>query len=175
VDKLYAVGSLPMVLNLYLGTKSLIAEQFPLLSRNSYKLFVRTPRLDLLYPLVGLAAITAFLAFRGRKNMRTAAHRNSATTYTLVLTAACVLVCILIALTIGRVQPVSYYRYSTFAVPVIILFGVALWHSVIPFPNTGISTPAGPHCQLWGFVFLFLSPTPGSTATLMSSQTRSGL
>ena len=70
VEKLYELGSLPMVLNLYFGTKGLIAEQFPLLSRNSYKLVVQALRLDLLYPLVGLAAITAFLAFRGRKNER---------------------------------------------------------------------------------------------------------
>ena len=53
VEKLYELGSLPMALNLYLGTKGLIAEQFPLFSRNSYKLVVQSLRLDLLYPLVG--------------------------------------------------------------------------------------------------------------------------
>ena len=138
VEKLYELGSLPMVLNLYLGTKTLIAEQFPLFSRNTYKLVIQTLRLDLLYPLAGLAAMTAFLAFRGRKNERTAAHRNTAERYTLIVTAVCALVCIAIALTIGRTQPVSYYRYSTFTAPIIILFSIALWHSTMPFPNTAI-------------------------------------
>ena len=138
VEKLYELGSLPMALNLYLGTKGLIAEQFPLFSRNSYKLVVQSLRLDLLYPLAWLAAITAFAAFQGRKSTRTTAHRKTAATYTLIISAACVLVCIMIALTIGRAQPVSYHRYSTFAVPIIILAGVALWHSVTPFPDTGI-------------------------------------
>ena len=136
VEKLYELGSLPMVLNLYLGTKGLIAEQFPLLSHNSYKLVVQTLRLDLLYPLIWLAAITAVLAFRGRKKERTTPLRNPATSHTLIITAACVLVFVSIALTIGRTQPVSYHRYSTFTVPVIILLGVALWHSTMPFPNT---------------------------------------
>ena len=138
VEKLYELGSLPMVLNLYLGTTGLIAEQFPLLSRNTYKLVVQTLRLDLLFPLFWLAAITAFLAFRGQKKERRTARRNPATTYVLIITAGCVVVFTLIALTIGRTQPVSYHRYSTFAVPVIILLGVALWHSTMPFPDTAI-------------------------------------
>ena len=138
VEKLYELGSLPMALNLYFGTKGLIAEQFPLLSRNSYKLVVQTLRLDLLYPLVGLAAITAFLAFRARKNEQPTTPRKAAATYTLIITGACVLLCVVIALVIGRAQPISYHRYSTFAVPVIILAGVASWHIAIPFPDTGI-------------------------------------
>ncbi len=136
VEKLYELGSLPMVLNLYFGTKGQIAEQFPLLSRNSYKLVVQGLRLDLLYPLVGLAAITAVLALHGRKKERRTTHRNVAPT--LIITAACVLGCAAIALTIGRAQPISYHRYSTFAVPVIILAGIALWHSSTPFPDRGI-------------------------------------
>lgn len=136
VEKLYELGSLPMVLNLYFGTKGLIAEQFSLLSPNSYKLVVQALRLDLLYPLVGLAAITAFLAFCARKSRRTAADSSAAATYTLIITAACVLVCVAIALTIGRAQPVSYHRYSTFAVPVVILASVAVWHSVRLHPDT---------------------------------------
>ena len=128
VEKLYTLGSLPMVLNLYLGTKGMIAAQFPLLSRDSLNLIMQTLRLDLLYPLIGLSAITAFLAFRGQKDARTATHRNAATTYTLVISAVCVVVCVAIALSIGRAQPVSYHRYSTFVVPVVILASVALWH-----------------------------------------------
>lgn len=138
VERLHELGSLPMVLNLYLGTKGLIAEQFPLLSRNSYKLVVQSLRLDLLYPLIWLAAITAVLAFRLRKEKRRTTPRSPATSYTLIITAACVLVCTLIALTIGRTQPVSYHRYSTFAIPVVILLGVALWHSTWPFPDAPI-------------------------------------
>jgi hypothetical protein len=136
VEKLHELGSLPMVLNLYLGTKALIAAQLPLLSRDSLKLIAQTLRLDLLYPLIGLAVITAVLAFRKRKSERPATGRNAATTYTLIITAACLLVCLVIALTIGRAQPVSYHRYSTFTVPVVILGCVALWHSVVPRPDT---------------------------------------
>ena len=50
--------------------------------------------------------------------------------------------CVLVSscrLTIGRAQPVSYHRYSTFAVPITILAGVALWHTVtLNCPDTGI-------------------------------------
>jgi len=136
VEKLYTLGSLPMVLNLYLGTKRLIASQLPLLSWESFRLIVQTLRLELLYPLVGLAAITGLLAFRGRKAERTVATRNAATTYTLIIAAACLLVCVVIALTIGRTQPVSYHRYSAFTVPVIILACVTLWHSLVSRPDT---------------------------------------
>jgi hypothetical protein len=136
VEKLYTLGTLPMILNLYMGTKALIAQQFPLLSRNSYKLVVETLRLDLLYPLVGLAALTAFLAIRGRKSERAPVDGNAAAKYTLIITAACLLTSVAIALTIGRAQPISYHRYSTFAVPVIILASVALWHCVALRPDT---------------------------------------
>jgi hypothetical protein len=136
VETLYTLGSLPMVLNLYLGTKSLIAAQLPLLSRDSFKLVVQTLRLDLLYPLIGLAVLTALLALRGRKSGQTATATNPATTYTLIICAACVLMCVVIALTIGRAQPISYHRYSTFAVPVVILVSVALWHSLTLRPDT---------------------------------------
>jgi hypothetical protein len=136
VEKLYTLGSLPMVLNLYLLTKGLIATQLPLFSWDSVKLIVQTLRLYLLYPLIGLAAVTAFLAVRGRKSEQPAIGRNAMTTYTLIITAACVLVCLVIALTIGRAQPVSYHRYSTFTVPVVILGCVALWHSAVPRPDT---------------------------------------
>jgi hypothetical protein len=135
VEMLYKLGSLPSVLNLYLGTEGLIAEKLPLLSRDTYKLIVQSLRLDLLYPLMSVSAVVAYASIQFRKKQPSEIHWTPATYFTFAISGACVLVCVVIALTVGRTQPVSYYRYSTFAVPVIILSGVTLWHSAMPLPD----------------------------------------
>ena len=64
VEKLYALGSLPMVIQLHWGTTGLVAEGVSLFSLRTCKLVVQSFRLDLLYPFimpaVGIAAIATF-------------------------------------------------------------------------------------------------------------------
>jgi hypothetical protein len=135
VEKLYTLGSLPMVIQLYYGTKGLIGQGLPLFSLQAYKLVVQSFRLDLLYllviPAVGIIAASFFIGRNeGKRDRPKFASAPQFHVFTIV--AVCAFVCLIICLTMGRAQPVSFHRYSTFAVPITILLGTILWNIQIP-------------------------------------------
>jgi len=130
VEKLHANGSLPMVIELYRGTRALSATASPLFSLLTGKLIVQSFRLDLFYPLIvpaiGLAGLSIFTKRKsGDRNFPIFGDALRFRTFTIV--SACAFVALLICLSVGRIQPVSFHRYSTFSVPIIILMGVILW------------------------------------------------
>jgi hypothetical protein len=134
VEKLYQWGSLPVLLIFYWGRKAAVEAALPLVSKDSYKLLVQSLRLDLLYPLTlgafALACASTWWRARHRElKPNAAALRLSA------LLATALIVCVAIALTAGRTQPNSFHRYSSFAVPLVILFSVALWIAMLPILN----------------------------------------
>jgi hypothetical protein len=141
VEKLYMLGSLPMVLGLHWGTKGLIAQGIPLFSLRTYKLVVQSFRLDLLYPLIipaiGIAA-TSILTRKKTDKQDLPKFASSLHFYAFTVVAVCALAGLVICLAIGRTQPVSFHRYSTFAVPITILMGALLWNMPILAPKTPI-------------------------------------
>ena len=136
VEKLYAWGSLPMVIQLYAGVKGFIANTLPLLSLDTAKLGAQSLRLETLFPLVITAIGLACFSLFTRRKSAGLTHINAPLFYTTPIVIACLLAFFIIFLTIGRTQSVSFHRYSTFMVPVIILSVVILWQLAIPLPMT---------------------------------------
>ncbi len=130
VEKLHANGSLPMVIDLYRGTMALATRAAPLFSPPTGKLIVQSFRLDLFYPLIvpaiGLAGLSIFTKRKSDgRNFPIFGDALRFNTFTIVST--CAFVALVICLSIGRTQPISFHRYSSFAVPIVILMGVILW------------------------------------------------
>lgn len=118
LEKLNRWGALPLAITLHWGVTGLTANSVPL-SLETIKFLFLSLRLDLLYPLFAIGAIFAALA------MIRSRARTSAWTQLLVLAVA-ILAFILLAVAAGRSQPISFYRYSSFALPIVIAAGIAL-------------------------------------------------
>jgi hypothetical protein len=136
VEMLYKLGSLPSVLTLYWLTKQLVAREFSLFSFDTFKLLIESLRLDILFPLMCAASAIAGTSFLRQNKSPKVRHVSTAARLTLVTTSTCILVCAAVALSAGRTQPISFFRYSTFIIPIIILNGVALWTIAMPPPDT---------------------------------------
>jgi hypothetical protein len=141
VEKLYRSGSLPMVMHLHRGTKSLIAQGMPFFSAETLKLVVKSFRLDLLYPLIisgiGIAGVSILIQRKDGLLDRWKFARASQF-HILTVVSACAVTLLIVCLTTGRVQPVSFHRYSAFAVPIAILTGIILW-TIVPSSKTRIA------------------------------------
>ena len=128
-EKLYSTGSMPTVIELFRMTKALTGQMYPLVSLSTGKLLVQSFRLDLFYPIIVPAvAVAAVSIFEKRQSggWKTPTFADvPRRTFTVV--SVSVFVALLICLTIGRLQPVSFHRYSTFVVPIIIVMSVVLW------------------------------------------------
>jgi hypothetical protein len=130
VEKLYANGSLPMVIELYRGTRTLAATAYPLFSLPTGKLIIQSFRLDLFYLLIVPATALAgasILTKQKSDDRNFPIFGNALRFNAFIIVSACAFAALLICLGIGRTQPVSFHRYSTFTVPIIILMGVTLW------------------------------------------------
>lgn len=130
VEKLHANGSLPMVIELYRATRTLAATAYPLFSLPTGKLIIQSFRLDLFYLLIVPAIAPAGVSILTRRksddrNLPIFGDALRFRAFTIV--SACAFAALLICLGIGRTQPVSFHRYSTFAVPLVILMGIILW------------------------------------------------
>jgi hypothetical protein len=132
LDKLDHWGALPMVIKLIWGRLILVAESLPL--SKLPKLLIQSSRLDLIYPLIDSAAVigVAALIFRSRSG-RWADTAHIPHHIGILLAALPIFAAI--TLMAGRVQPVSFYRYSGFMVPLMIVVAIGLW--AIPPPDSG--------------------------------------
>ena len=119
LERLYQWGALPFVIITHWATTGLVANSVPL-SSDTIKFLLLSLRLDLLWPLVGIGVIVAGMAMIFRR------ARIPARNQVWVLAAA-ILVFVALALMAGRSQPISFFRYSSFIVPIVIAAGVALW------------------------------------------------
>jgi hypothetical protein len=125
IEKLYRWGALPLVILTYEGTKAMALYSAPLVSFTFFWQVLHFLRAYILFPLFsgGLAlAITAFA-------MRPADERRRALrglAVSIAVLAAGIAAFGLFAVA-GRTQHVSFFRYSSFIVPVLIVIGTALW------------------------------------------------
>jgi hypothetical protein len=134
VEQLDRWGVLPEVLMLHWGTMGLVNESVPL-SLKFVKLLVQSSRLDLLFPLFIGGLIVTIVAIWGRTQTETRGT-ITARSYAAMLAAAS-FTFITVALLMGRAQPVSFFRYTSFMVPITILTSIALW--TIPIPASRAS------------------------------------
>ena len=124
LDKLDQWGALPMVIKQYWGRLGMAADSVPLLQ--APKLLDQSSRLDLIYPFTDSAVAVGIAALALRLRTGRWAGPVHAPHQAGILLAA-IPVFVAIALTAGRVQPVSFYRYAGFAVPLVLVGAVSLW------------------------------------------------
>src|SRR5262249_26695018 len=105
----------------------LVASSVPL-TLDSAGFLVKSCRLDMLYPLIAIGAASAIVAIIARRAQRVP--------FAGVLFVAVLMFCV-VAFLVGRSQPISYYRYSSFAMPIAIMAGVALFR-VLTWPKGAV-------------------------------------
>lgn len=123
IEKLQTWGALPSIITLHWATDRMVMDNRFLagmpFSRQSLEFLFHALRLDLLWPLVA-AGVVMTIDVIARRRHGPVAHHHAA-----VLTAAIVSF-VLLAWTAGRDQPISFYRYSSFVIPIVIAAGVLL-------------------------------------------------
>jgi hypothetical protein len=124
IDRLDRWGALAEVIKTYIGRAGMAAESVPL--RDLPKLLVQATRLDLTFPLNDSGFLVAVCAVVWRlRNGRWAGPVPAAQQLGILLAAIPVFVAL--ALTEGVAQQVSFWRYASFMIPLIIVGGAALW------------------------------------------------
>ncbi len=117
VEKLYRWGVLPLAILKYLYEMGAVADEKGAFF--ALKLLLKTMRLDMLGPLVAGGLIVAFFAVRGRR------WKLAAPNVALALAVAAA-VAMALAISVGRREPISFYRYTSFMLPIMLLLGVQM-------------------------------------------------
>lgn len=136
LDRLNRWGALAEVIITYFDRAGMAAQSVPL--RDVPKLLVQAARLDLTYPLnsTGFAVAICAAAFRLRHG-RWAGPLPAPQLLGILLAALPVFV--ILALAGGRSQPVSFWRYASFVVPLVIVGGATFWGLPAAKPDTRIA------------------------------------
>jgi hypothetical protein len=124
VEKLYQWGVLLPLLMLHRGKTAMLAAQVSFADAFTY--FFSSMRFKLFFPLFlsSFVVCAAALYYRWRKgNWPCAIAAPSEIT---VLTAM-TLVTVVLALTVGATQPVSFFRYSSLVIPIFLALGILIW------------------------------------------------
>ena len=121
VERLYRTGLLLQAINDYWSRISL-SPSYSVLSTDTLKLIYLSLRLELLYPLLASGIAAALIAVAIGRSSRLPRHQA-------VVLGGAALAYLIFALVLGRNgdQQISFYRYSSFTLPVTIATGVALW------------------------------------------------
>ena len=118
LEKLYSWGALPWVILLHWATTGLVANSIPI-SFGTLKFLVLSLRLDLLGPLVGGGTLFAAGALVCR--------RRIVMSGAIAIVFAALIAFLIFGVFVGRSQPISFFRFTSFMVPIMIVFGVAFW------------------------------------------------
>jgi hypothetical protein len=125
IEKLYRWGALAFAILTYEGAKAMAHYSVPLFSFTFFWQVLHFLRAYILFPLFGGGLVLAIAAFAvSSADKRRRALRGLAVP--IAVLAAGVAAFSLFALA-GRTQHVSFFRYSSFIVPVLIVIGTALW------------------------------------------------
>ena len=122
VEKLYVRGTLALAIMAHSARAAQVANSVPL-SLATIRLLMLSLRLDLLWPAVAIGMVArAIDVFRG------SALRLPTDAASLVLGGG-VIVYVAAAIAGGRSEPISFFRYSSFMVPVVLAAVVALYET----------------------------------------------
>ena len=123
IEKLDRWNALANAIVLYWGRLGLQAEGVS--AHGIIRFLIYSLRLDLLYPLLIAGIVIAIAAMRVRLRTGTWAGPIK-TPYQTAILAAMVLVSLAIGLTAGRGEQISFFRYSSYTVAVVILLAISL-------------------------------------------------
>jgi len=120
IEKLYRWGALPLVIWLHWHFTDLLANSVPLLWQETLRFLALSLRLDLLWPLFAFGLLVG-----GTAAVRRAVPLFRLAAPLLVLSSA-LFIFLVLAVAAGRSQPISFFRYSSFVVPVTIATAILL-------------------------------------------------
>jgi hypothetical protein len=122
IEKLSQQGTLLYVMMLYHDFQAMVAAHLLLSFRNMFSFFADSLRLDLVTAMAlgGLFIAALATVFRSL---------NRQIVVPAMTLGAAVLVLLALAVTVGRAQQISFYRYSSFATAIVIACGVLGWSS----------------------------------------------
>ncbi|WP_316168985.1 MULTISPECIES: hypothetical protein [unclassified Bradyrhizobium] len=118
VEKLYRWGDLLLAIIVHWSLTGLAANSVPL-NLDTLRFVVLSLRLELLYPLVAAGVVGAILALVFRR----ARLREPSM---LLLLAAAFIAFLILTVVAGRAQAISFYRYASFVVPIVLALSVSL-------------------------------------------------
>jgi hypothetical protein len=122
VERLYHAGTLLQAIIDFWSRSSLVVNAVPLFSVGTIKLLALSLRLELLYPLVASGVVAALAALIIRRGSRLPQNQ-------VIIFATALLAYLIVALVFGRnkFESISFYRYSSFTLPIMIVISVMLW------------------------------------------------
>ncbi len=142
VEKVYRMGALPTVVDILNSVSHSNAARVHIAWA---EFLIRALRLEIFWPLVLGGGLVAAIALRDRFSDGKASGRHVPDA-ALVLSVA-LAVYVLLALVVGRSDASTFYRFSSFTVPIVIVAGIALW-TATPRPRATLlrwfAGPAGP-------------------------------
>jgi hypothetical protein len=143
IEKVYRLGALPTVIDIANRVSSDIAAGTHIPWAG---FLIRALRLELLWPL-WLGGILAAI-FALRKPPDGIANGKRRLGDTAIIFAAALTAFVPFALFVGRSQSPTFYRFSSFTVPLMIVAGIALWNAPLrqakPRLLVYLKSPAGP-------------------------------
>jgi hypothetical protein len=148
VDRLYQAGTLLQALEDY-SSRILLKPTAAVLSVDAFQLLALWLRLELLSPLVASGVIVAFLALLFRQSSRPPQHQA-------IILATAALAYVFFALVVGRsdLESISFARYSSFTLPIVIAVGVTLWSiGVIRSAALRLAVPVAVLAGCWSAAF----------------------
>jgi len=122
--KLQQIGTLAVVLKLHWGKVGMASVEMPLLDAAKY--FIASMRLYIFLPLIAVGSLVAVRSVLIRIREGAWRARLNAPSQAAVISAMA-LVTLALALTVAQAQPISFFRYSSFVVPLSIAGGILLW------------------------------------------------
>jgi hypothetical protein len=164
LEKISHWGALAVVFKQYSGLIGLMAERLPW--SDASKLLEQSLRLDLIYPFIASAAAAGGLAYLVRvQSGQWAGPLHAPQQGAVLIAALAVFVALLLAT--GLVQPISFYRYAGFTVPLMLVGATSLWGLPLVNPWAGVAhnrTTAALVCALSVVTFALATP-PGDFFT----------
>jgi hypothetical protein len=132
LEKLYQWGALLPVLTVHLGKTGMSTIHVPFSDALTYFIDAMRPYvfLPLFVSSIVVCAATAY--YRWKKG----AWPAMMAPYEIAVLAAMILVTVSLAMTAGQTQPVSFFRYSSFVVPLFIAGGILIWIQPIAASNS---------------------------------------
>ncbi len=141
VERLYRWGSLALVIMLYKGRAAMAGHSVPL-SFQFIWLFLHFLRLYLLYPLFIGGFLVLLIAAIRRSPLRRQFIEIGDDGHGAVLAGGLVIFAIIAYA--SRDQPISFFRFSSFIVPILVVVGVTLWS--VSLENLMPGTPRSAWC-----------------------------
>lgn len=168
IEKLHNWGALLPVLVLHWGKVGMATIATPL--NATFHNIIGLMRLEIFFPLL-ISSVAVGVAAALHRWRKTAPFPAMTATSELAVLAAMIIVTALLAITAGRTQPASFYRYTGFLVPLFLASGILIYSRPLPVGSFLCRTLNDPRTSL-GIVSLLvvlIAIAPGPRRNIVST------